>query len=460
MGAAESAAAQEPQRPPSPPPRASPPAAAKRPQQQGAGGAAEPLPPPQSPQPAEVSRRALVAAALLVMIPVPLLWRQLRRQRSTPPPAERQRLADAVRAHALGAEPEATPAPPPAPRGGGRHPGARYTVAMNAWRRDGCVAALSAQLLQCPRAAEVRVIWNDWKRAPPDALLELGRKAAKAKGWGRFLVDTRYSSGNITNRFELRDLTTDAVFSLDDDEAYSCRLIEAAFDSWLSKPDAMVCFAPRLLLLKGTSELVRPGTPSGYAFQAPFAPEWKSPYGGYFNSCFVTKGGFLHRKYFAAFGAPRWAALRDMVNNGTTAEDMLMSVVHSVENNGAAPLIPYNVPKEDYGMLRCNVWSPSAKGYTQGFHKWWENTLSIRTANHRVRIMDTLGATFRKSIFRVHWNSTEHFVYPRWARTKRPWRQCNREADGVHDVTSGTVTGFLKKLRRNPKIAGRSFCII
>jgi hypothetical protein len=52
---------------------------------------------------------------------------------------------------------------------------------------------------------------------------------------------------SLNNRFkEIKDLETDAVFSIDDDVIFPCPSVEFAFDVWQSAPDAMVGFVPRV----------------------------------------------------------------------------------------------------------------------------------------------------------------------------------------------------------------------
>jgi hypothetical protein len=51
----------------------------------------------------------------------------------------------------------------------------------------------------------------------------------------------------LNNRFkEIKDLETDAIFSIADDVIFPCPLVEFAFDVWQSAPDAMVGFVPRV----------------------------------------------------------------------------------------------------------------------------------------------------------------------------------------------------------------------
>eukprot|EP01065_Artemidia_motanka_P002369 TRINITY_DN11127_c0_g1_i1.p1 TRINITY_DN11127_c0_g1~~TRINITY_DN11127_c0_g1_i1.p1 ORF type:complete len:379 (+),score=141.03 TRINITY_DN11127_c0_g1_i1:55-1191(+) len=362
---------------------------------------------------------ACFATAMLLLLPLPMLVKQLRRQPSPP-------------RRAAAGPPQRRPE--------------RYTVVLNAFRRDVCVEALAEQMLRCPRAGRVKIVWNDAARRPPDRIRALVRRHG-----GRVHV-AEYPDGNITNRFDSRRLWTEAVLSVDDDEAYSCRVIEAAFTEWLRRPSAMVCFAPRLLLLKGTSSLVRKGTASGYSYNAPYEPGWDNQYGGYYNTCFVTKGGFLHRRFYREYWKGRWREVREMVNRSTTAEDILMGVVHSHAAGGAAEVVSVNVPSEDYFMLRCD-----------SSDQWWKNSLSVRTAKRRQVIMDTVGARFRKSVLQRHYWTLANSTTPGWVLRRRRWLPCNKDGRWVKDVrpeSGRNVTAVLEAMRENPRRYGQHLCMI
>jgi len=61
------------------------------------------------------------------------------------------------------------------------------------------------------------------------------------------------------------------------------------------------------------------------------------------NTIFVTKGGFLHRRYYSLFFQDQFSSLRNAVNAKVSGEDMLMSMVHAhFESKPPVPLLAFN----------------------------------------------------------------------------------------------------------------------
>ena len=181
---------------------------------------------------------------------------------------------------------------------------------------------------------------------------------------------------------------TDAVFSIDDDEHVSCKLMTTAFGVWQHNKESMVGFNPRHVdfAIPSASEMKEnadedDGADLGYSWNSVCRrsgrPESFAPCGEY-NSLFVTKGGFLHKRFLALyFSSVRplcspifrylkshflfygvvsvsrcvlpstcrkvffklmklrnnwdqaWASAVSMVDKWTTGEDMLMAAVHA-----------------------------------------------------------------------------------------------------------------------------------
>ncbi|WJX18790.1 lactose synthase [Trifolium repens] len=100
---------------------------------------------------------------------------------------------------------------------------------------------LSQEKLPICRKVEKRkgysIVMNTWKR------YDLLKQSIK-----HYSSCPRLESEDIlNNRFkEIKDLETDAIFSIADDVIFPCPLVEFAFDVWQSAPDAMVGFVPRV----------------------------------------------------------------------------------------------------------------------------------------------------------------------------------------------------------------------
>jgi hypothetical protein len=89
-----------------------------------------------------------------------------------------------------------------------------FSVVVSTYDRDKKLIINTAHWLTCPHVKDVHVIWHNPKRAP---VLD---------GLDPRVQVHQQSTDRITNRFRLpSSVTTDAIFSVDDDVAIDCRLI-------------------------------------------------------------------------------------------------------------------------------------------------------------------------------------------------------------------------------------------
>lgn len=186
-----------------------------------------------------------------------------------------------------------------------------YTIVINTFRdRDQNLYYLADTYHRCKSVKQIIVMWNDIERDPPRGL--------------RGTTVLVPNQNVISNRFNIKNLMTDAVFHVDDDLMYSCDVIEDAFKVWSENPDSMVGFAPRLLT-DGPGRL-------NY--------KWKGAYKqGKFNTGWVTKGGFVHRKYMDMYSMDEsYDKIRRLVDDYTTGEDILMSLINKERGEGFIPL--------------------------------------------------------------------------------------------------------------------------
>lgn len=214
---------------------------------------------------------------------------------------------------------------------------AKYTVVINAFRRDdkaeqsfrsfaeqaSCTGIVG---LCASRIDRVILIWNDFERAVPEPIIAIQNQ------YPHIAYVQKSSSSSLSNRFVLwPSIRTDAIFTTDDDVYYSRRAMEQAFDYWLEHQDAAVGFAPRLM--------VRTMGSYAYSWDAAYHKKW-------YNIIFVTKGGFLHRKFHNLyFSDTRFDLVRSMVDEYTTAEDILMAFIHAL-HAGPGNVKAIDIPDE------------------------------------------------------------------------------------------------------------------
>ena len=120
---------------------------------------------------------------------------------------------------------------------------------MNTWKRYDLLKQSIKHYSSCPRLESVHIVWSE-PDPPSDILLKFLHHVVKSKSKDGRYVKLRFDinkEDSLNNRFkEIKDLETDAVFSIDDDVIFPCSTVEFAFDVWQSAPDTMVGFVPRV----------------------------------------------------------------------------------------------------------------------------------------------------------------------------------------------------------------------
>ncbi len=122
------------------------------------------------------------------------------------------------------------------------------------WKRNDLLKKSVAHYTQCNGVDAIRVVWSEPEPPSNSLHLELLQsvEASNLHNNSRrnrkisFQLDT-HETDDLNNRFKpLKGLHTDAIFSIDDDVVVPCALLEFSFGIWLSAPDSMVGFVPRM----------------------------------------------------------------------------------------------------------------------------------------------------------------------------------------------------------------------
>ena len=217
-----------------------------------------------------------------------------------------------------------------------------YTVVVSTFARDDVLLSNLPHWLACNNVSAVLVVWHNPNREVISRLRRL------EKVYKRLTV-LQQDTDQLSNRY-LRghQFKTDAVFSVDDDEWYSSAIVLTAFKVWQwNSGEAMVGFSPRRINFSKDSEKDYSGL--GYVYdgvckatknnawnfqrllhlQRSAQPNSNDGPCGHYNTLFVTKGGFLHKRFYRAYFEPVWDAPRATVDEFSTAEDILMATVHA-----------------------------------------------------------------------------------------------------------------------------------
>lgn len=120
---------------------------------------------------------------------------------------------------------------------------------MNTWKRYDLLKQSISHYSSCPGLESIHIVWSE-PSPPSDPLKKFLNHIVQSNSGHEQQVELKFDinkEDSLNNRFkEIKDLRTDAVFSIDDDVIFSCSSVEFAFNVWRSAPDTMVGFVPRI----------------------------------------------------------------------------------------------------------------------------------------------------------------------------------------------------------------------
>lgn len=120
---------------------------------------------------------------------------------------------------------------------------------MNTWKRYDLLKQSISHYSSCPGLESIHIIWSE-PNPPSDSLKKFLDHIVQSNSGNVQHVELKFDvnkEDSLNNRFkEIKDLKTDAVFSIDDDVIFPCSSVEFAFSVWQSAPDTMVGFVPRI----------------------------------------------------------------------------------------------------------------------------------------------------------------------------------------------------------------------
>jgi hypothetical protein len=207
---------------------------------------------------------------------------------------------------------------------------------------------------RCPSASHVVIVWN--QGTPPDLSLVPSAVPLRIRS---------ESTNSLNNRFKPdSEITTRAVFSIDDDIRIPCSDVEAAFAEWRRSPEVMVGFFPRLIEPEdgGSLELVFRG--EAYVMQ-------QERY-----NVILTGAAFLDASVaFPLYWSPAVAPARLVVDELFNGEDLLMNFVlskatqtrNNTNNNSRSspPAIKFFRPRRRFDISKF-----SKVGISHNMHKF------------------------------------------------------------------------------------------
>ncbi|XP_058086854.1 glycosylinositol phosphorylceramide mannosyl transferase 1-like [Magnolia sinica] len=238
-----------------------------------------------------------------------------------------------------------------------------YTVLINTWKRNSLLKQAVAHYASCGGTDAIRVVWSETD-PPSDSLKAYLKKIVLSKSSAHkpnFRFDL-HEEDNLNNRFKpIKDLRTDAIFSVDDDVIIPCSTLDFAFTVWQSAPDTMVGFVPRMHWLDEEKDGV-----TYYKYGGWWSVWWMGTY-----SMVLSKASFFHRKYLDLYTYKMPSSIQDYVTRERNCEDIAMSLL--VANATGAP--PIWVKGKIYEIGASGI--SSLKGHSKRRDKCLNDFISL-----------------------------------------------------------------------------------
>ncbi|XVE99719.1 hypothetical protein REPUB_Repub03eG0225000 [Reevesia pubescens] len=184
-------------------------------------------------------------------------------------------------------------------------PRGRYAIVMNTWKRYDLLKKSISHYASCPRLDSIHIVWSE-PDPPSDYLKRFLNHVAQLNSGKDRQVDLVFDinkEDSLNNRFkEIKDLKTDAVFSIDDDIIFPCSSVEFAFTVWQSAPDTMVGYVPRMHWVDHTKGKDK------YIYGGWWSVWWTGTY-----SMVLSKAAFFHKKYLKLYTDEMPASLKEYI---------------------------------------------------------------------------------------------------------------------------------------------------
>jgi hypothetical protein len=203
--------------------------------------------------------------------------------------------------------------------------GGSFAVVINTYRRpDRLRDAVQHYADACGRRAGVSQVFVIWAEqgveiSEPLSFFSTSLRNTELPNNRAQVTVLQKAKDSLNSRFEpIDELTSKAVFMVDDDIRVACSSLTKGFDAWKRHPDAMVGYYPRLasppLSDPKSSELIY--------------HTWPIVFLRHKFNCVLTKASFLHSKYLALYSGEQFPQeARDHVDKHMNCEDIAMSML-------------------------------------------------------------------------------------------------------------------------------------
>lgn len=205
-----------------------------------------------------------------------------------------------------------------------------YTILINTWKRNDLLKKSISHYTLCAGLDSIHIVWSE-PDPPSQSLIRFLKHVVKSNSKDGRQAELKFDfnkEDSLNNRFkEIKDLKSDAVFSVDDDVIFPCSSVEFAFSVWQSAQDTMVGFVPRVHWVDQSRGDIDP-----YVYGGWWSVWWMGTY-----SMVLSKAAFFHKKYLSLYTNEMPASIREFITKNRNCEDIAMSFL--VANATDAPPI-------------------------------------------------------------------------------------------------------------------------
>lgn len=193
-----------------------------------------------------------------------------------------------------------------------------YNIVINTWKRNDLLKQSVSHYASCSGLDSIHIVWSE-PDPPSESFIKFLHHVVHSNSRDGRKIVLKFDiikEDSLNNRFkEIKDLKTDAVFSIDDDIIFPCSSVEFAFNVWQSAPDTMVGFVPRMHWIDQSK-----GNTGSYVYAGWWSVWWTGTY-----SMVLSKAAFFHKKYFSLYTNEMPASIREFTTKNRNCEDIAMS---------------------------------------------------------------------------------------------------------------------------------------
>ena len=192
----------------------------------------------------------------------------------------------------------------------------QFTLLLNTFKRRDLLKRAIKHYLSCDDVGEIRVVWSE-QTAPPTRDDEAGAFFGPKPS---MVTYDAHPTTSIQNRFDppaagAKQISTTAVFNVDEDVRMPCAALSAGFKAWRANADVLVGYYPRTHVPDATG--------CGWRYVWDDLSLWR--HGDF--SIVLTKAAFMRTGYMSLYAQGLPTSARRFIDEHKNCEDIAMQIL-------------------------------------------------------------------------------------------------------------------------------------